>query len=297
VRASTFAVVLVLGVVTARQLFAEIYFTHAVQLEKNFDWQDAKKEYEHAISWAPLYDTYYEALGRLLRKKTTLTFNQVQKARYREDAIGIYKRITKLHPYWAGTYYLLAGLHKDVGDEDQYRKYLETAIRRDPKNARFISEYGYYLLDRGDVGRAVDSIEIFQGLHFKEGIETDPCKILRRFYPFTQNINDLKRVISDGWRDHYCLGTVLGEKGRWQTAQTQFAMALEKAKPDYDTDFYMKHIVKVTADYFIKFHRFDDALSIYEESLNLNPDHKETREQVKEILNKIRLSGKGTISR
>jgi len=288
-RGASCCIVIALGVVTTRQLQGQLHYRKGFKYEKIFKWEKARMEYEKAILSAPQFNEYYEALGRLYRKKSAITIQKEQKIQFREKSIEAFKQAIKHHPYWPASYYVLAQLYRKHNDVDQAKANYEKAVSLNPMNSRFAVEYGRFALEQGDLEKALDLFEQYQKIPFKENTVTDPCEILGMFSPYTQSQEDLRRLVSNQWQDHLCLGYVFGENKAWDAAKTEFDIAMKRARAIYDYEQFIKTVGSKIADFYRTHDRFKDAINIYEAALRRNPKDPFAKSKRDEIFNQIEI--------
>lgn len=279
-----FILVLGFAVVVQRQLFAQIHYEKGVFFEKNFDWDRAVPEYETAMAMAPFFDEYYEGLGKLYQKRYALAFQNSQRSLFRQKAIGIFEQMTKIHPFWAESHYFLSKFYAEIGEYEKVHMHFEEAVRLDPQNALFVSDFGYFTLESGHVSRALELFENYQRISFKEKAQVEPLEtLINKFYQRTQNYEDLKRLISDRWSDHLSLGHVLGAKGHWNEAIEEINISIQQALREYDYQTFMKNVGYSIAEFYVKYRRFHEALAIYEEALRWNTSDEVSKDKIDRI--------------
>jgi O-antigen ligase len=285
------------GSLAARQLFAQMVFKKAQRLEADYAWNKAEKEYQKAIHLAPLYPGYYEALGTLYRQRAVLSLNRKDRKYYRQKAIEIYEEIVRLQPYDAYSRFVLALLYEKLKDINRAKNEFAKAASLEPLNPVLAIEYGYFAARNSFVEEAITAFESFNKNPFPGDVsqKADPCEILKKCYPITQDYGQLKRIIPDNWRGHQCLGLILGEDGRWDIAKTEFDLAeknLEKDAPIAPLDNVMVEI----ANFYVSHNRLHEALEIYQEALARSPEDGHRQNRVQELSEKLGLAKNTAVS-
>ena len=290
-RAGSCLLVFLAGILSAFQLFAEFHFEKGQRLEKDFSWEGATTEYQKAVRLAPFFGGYREALGYLYQKKESLSSDRNQKRELLRKAIGAYEETVRLQPYKANSHYVMAELYEKAGNLAKARSEFLRAIALEKKNPVFLLEYGYFALRHSWIEEAIDSFEKFEAIDtFVEGGRAVPCQILEQCAQQTQDYNQLKRLIRDNWRGHSCLGFLLGENGRWDLAKIEFDLATQRARAISDAHSYLQDFSLPVARFYASHNRLEEALKIYKEALERDPQNIEFQRYVVELSEKIRLT-------
>ena len=271
--------VLAVGIMTARQLMAQLHVEKGEKLEEDFSWEKAEAEYVKAVSLAPFSAQSHKALGDLLQKRAAVSLNQKQKAGLRSRAIEAFERAVRAEPRGSGwSHYILAHLYGEEGDAPKAFFHYEKAVAEEPKNALFISDYGFYALAQEDQATALRMFERFKGISFQENIEVDPCELLGKFSSLGSPYEDLRRVTPNDPRGHFCLGVVLGESGDWERAVLEFKVAQVRGQAKYKSpQAYISQVGDPIVKFYLSHQRTGEAKRLYEEFLTLEPDNSQHR--------------------
>jgi len=284
IRSLCFGAVFLTGVLTVRQLFGEIHFERGRGLEKKFSWGKAAQEYQRAVHLSPFYGPYHEARGGLFHRWSAISMREDQKKPLREKARQSFEEAARLQPYSAGDHYYLALVYEEEGDWERAKAELKKAMNLDPTNSFFVSEYGYFALRHSLEEEAIRSFEKFKAMPFKEGTRGDVCEILRECYALTRDYQQLKRVIPDNWPGHYCFGTVLAEKGRWDLAKIEFDAGMRIAQAAFEPELYYEHVRQAVADVYLASNRVTEAAEVYEKALAKDPGDFDAQKRLEKLI-------------
>ena len=128
---------------------------------------------------------------------------------------------------------------------------------------------------------AIDAFEKYKRFKFREGVSL--CDIMKKVSDFTVNYDDLKRVVTDDWEGHRCLGLFLADAGDWGHAKTELDLCLKEAKSVFDYSVFWRSFAAPIAEIYISHGHREDALSLYREAVRLNPSDKEARSRLEEL--------------
>ena len=226
-------------VVSSRQLLAEISFQKAQVDDQNFRWNDALENYERAVGLAPGYGRYQEALGNLCYRKASVTFQKTEKLKLRQKSVQAYERAVQTLPYDAEVHRVLGLALEEQGNIDEAKAHLKQAVRLDPQNGFFLSEYGNFAVRQSWVTEAQISFKKLLRLIYWGEASDNFCSIIRKFYELTRDYQEVLSIMPDDDRSHLCLAYILEEAGKWDEAKTEFERAIvlielyspEDAKP------------------------------------------------------------------
>ncbi len=279
------ALLAVLTFFSAREYLAQTYYSKAIELDKNFEWSKALTEYERAVGLSPLRSEYYEGLGGLLQKKETLSFNRKEKKRWGERALWAYEEAVKRNPYQAFSHYRLALIYQNKGNPEEAKKQFKKAISLEPLNAAYVSEYGLFALKNKWKQQGLWAFEKYTQIPFKENARfTTIPELLEAVYPYTTEYLDLTRMIPNTADGHYQLGTFLGTKGRWESADQELEKAIKAAKRQGGPfSEYWTGTAKPVANFYFSQNRLDQAQKLYQEAVKKNPHDTESINQLQQI--------------
>lgn len=275
------AFVLVISMLTAGQLLGEVNYKQGAALEKDYQWDKAISSYNKAIAFSLRDEEYYRALADIYRKKMGLSFGSDLKKKWRKLSITAYDRAIKLNPFVATNYYYRGLLYEEDSDLGNAELQFKKSIQHDPTNSFFVLEYGYFALRHGRVKDAIDAFEKYKHFKFREGVSL--CDIMKKVSDFTINYDDLKRVVLDDWEGHRCLGLFLADAGDWGHAKMELDLCLKEAKSVFDYSAFWRNFAAPIAELYISHGNREDALSLYRESVRLNPSDKEARRRLEEL--------------
>lgn len=273
--------VLISNLLTTRQLFADLHFNEGKRLEENLSWVKAHSEYEMAVRLTPLFSRYQEALGFLSERRAKVTFDPAQRKILLKKAIQAYQEASRLEPYRALTHYLLASLYEEEGEFLRAQAEFLKAAALEPTNAVFLAEYGHFALRHSLVDEAIEAFEKVKNLPFHGAARSDYGEILKLCYRFTQDYNQLRRVIPDDVFGHFSLAPFMAESGQWDHAREEFEAAMEKAKETSEKWF--EDTTRHVAEFYDSHSRFQEALEIYQEMAVRNPQNEEIKRKIEEL--------------
>ncbi len=280
---------LLMEVLTARQLFAQIQFERGEHLEQAFSLVEAEKAYATAIQSAPLYHPYHAALGGLFQKKVTLSFSAEQRERALTATLKAYQKASSLQPFAAPYHFLLAKSYGARNETEQAKQEFKKAVLLDPMNALFVSEFAVFAAQSAMLEETLWALERLKDIPFQENIPISiyACGSVKTAHGLTKQYEQLLRITPDIWQGHYCLGSVLAEDGRWDLARKEFDIVTRQAKRELGEKPYFDNVGHSIADTYFKVDHFQDALRIYQEALRINPDNGHAKLRIQEITQKL----------
>ncbi len=252
-------------------LYAEIRFENAVKFEKNFQWTEAEREYQQAVKADPFEERFLRAFGAFSEKRRVLSTDRQKRGFYRAEAIRLYEQAARQAPFAGGYPYLLGRLYESEERIPEATEAFRKAVKLEPGNALFVSEFGYFALKYLDGREAVPAFEKFQSISFKEGSRGKPCDILEAAGKKVTNYEDLKRMVSTTYQDRLCLGMALGRQGQWELARREFNSALETARQKEIYEAYAAYAREPVAGFYIAQGRPADALEVFRGSAAFHP--------------------------
>lgn len=262
--------VLSAGTLTARQLLAEITFEKAQVLDQDFKWQDARSYYERSARLVPFYGRYQEGLGNLYYRKSSLTFQEEEKSRLKALATEAYEKAVRAFPYNAQTHHLLGILLEEKGDLAEAKVHLKEALHLEPKNGFYLSEYANFAYRHAVVKEALHSFGKLMQFPFWGETKESVCSILKKCVDLTEDLDQLRWVTPNNEEGHFCLGVAFGNKEKWDTAQSEFDRALERARG------VSKQALRATQTqiegFYISKNRHREVIELYQEALAKDPN-------------------------
>lgn len=140
----------------------EIYLTAGNVHESQGNWDQAKQQYERALSEDP---TNFAALVSIARIHD-------RKGEY-ADAADVYRMAIKHHPTNAQGYHDLGICHSRHGDMNNALSMIDRAIQLDPENVRFRNNMATLLIREGDTDTALSHLTAVHppaAAHYNAGV-------------------------------------------------------------------------------------------------------------------------------
>ncbi len=280
---------LLMIVLTARQLFAQIHFEKGERLEKAFSWVEAEEAYAKAIQLAPLYHPYHAALGGLLQKKAALSFSSEQRERALTASRKAYQKASSLQPFAAPYHFLLAKSYGVKSEIEQAKQEFKKAVLLEPQNALFVSEFAVVAAQNAMLEETLWALERLKDIPFQEHLPISiyACQTIKTAHGMTKRYEQLLRITPDSWQGHYCLGASLAEDGRWDLARKEFDIATQQAKKELGEKPYFANLGRSIAGIYVKSNFLQEALKIYQEALAIHPENDHARLSIQEITQKL----------
>jgi tetratricopeptide (TPR) repeat protein/O-antigen ligase len=273
-----------MGTVLIRQGLAQGHFERGKDLERGFHWKEAAAEYERALRLSPFYAPYHEGRGGLLFRWSAVSLDRTQKEKFLKEARQSFEKSVRLQPYSAGNRYFLALVYEAEGDWRRAQAEFRKAMSLEPTNSFFISEYGYFAVRHSLTEEAIVAFEKYKTIPFRDENPSTICEILRVCYRLTQDYSQLKRVIPDSWAGHYCLGTLLAEKERWDLAKIEFEAGMEIAQIAFEPALYHEHVRQAVANVYLASNRVAEAVEVYERALARNPRDLDAQKRLEKLI-------------
>ncbi len=226
IRWSVPILVFLTGVLSGRQLLAEISFQKARVLDQNFKWDEAMAKYQEAENLVPFHALYHEALGGLYYRKSSLSFQKDEKSKFRQKAMEAYRRATQILPYNANTHRQLGLLLEEVGESEGARQHLKEAVRLAPQDGSYLTEYANFAARHSLTKEALLTFEKLMSLpYWGDGTET-VCSVLKKSYQLTRDYHKVLAITPDDHRGHLCLAYALEEEGQLDQAKIEFERSM-----------------------------------------------------------------------
>ncbi len=288
-RGILFLIFLLMEVLTARQLFAQIHFERGQRLEQAFSWVEAEEAYAKAIQLTPLYHPYQAALGGLFQKKVALSFSSEQRERALTASLKAYQKASSLQPFAAPYHFLLAKSYGARNEIEQAKQEFKKAVLLDPMNALFVSEFAVFAAQNAMLEETLWALERLKDIPFQENLPVSiyACGSVKTARGLTKQYDQLLKVTPDSWQGHYCLGSVLAEDGRWDLARREFDIATQQAKRAVGDESYFAYVGNDIAGTYLKYNLLQDAVDTYQEALTIHPENDQLKLKIQEISQKL----------
>jgi tetratricopeptide (TPR) repeat protein len=245
--------------IMARLMLGDLY-------RENGDYNQAVDQYEHLVKLDPYTWSNFYKLG--------VSYQFLERLR---EAAKSYTQALTLNPDDPNTNMNLGLVHLYLGDPDEAVKFTERATLLDPKSAAAYSNLGVALDARGEYARAESA--------YRHSLDIDPDNAttllnlgtnLIAQNKGTEAVEILERVIkmqeTPLHRKRY--GDALAKAGRYADAIQQYELAL-KLNPKYYpamNEIGFSHIAEYKANLELDDAKKDQALAIWTQSLEINPD-------------------------